>query len=609
MRRILVFVFALTYICFSSDYVYGQKKKTLDQTINDIFGPISAAISDLIFYAPKLYDDILYREVGVFRSENHFYEAPPIQLTYHKDNNLIPYGHPIRVGYAAEDSFLLRGVIGGQEVNRILPYDQQTFLVEGFRFALIYDRDSPYKIEPGRAYSFQIIEVRFLPLVVLVLIGGAIFFTLYFGFINITKFGLAISILRAKYNACRRVGEISRFQALCMALAGTVGVGNIAGVAIAISIGGAGATFWMVLAGFLSMATKFTECTLGIKYRQIGIDGIISGGPMYYLSQGLANQGYRKMGKIFAGFFAIMCIGGSLGVGNMFQVNQACQQLISVSGGAESLVAQYTWVFGLLIAALIAVVIIGDIRRIAVVTDKLVPLMCGLYIIAALWIISMHIVELPAVLEEIVSGAFAPMSVAGGFIGVLLQGFRRAAFSNEAGLGSSAIAHATVKTNNPASQGMVALLEPFIDTVIVCSLTALVIIITGKHTNPLASDGILVASAAFKGEIPFSDYFLTVAVILFAFSTMLSWSYYGLKAWIYLVGNHKKSNIIYQVLFCLFAMLGSVATLTSITDFSDAMIFAMTFPNMIGLVVLAPEVRAELTKYMTKIQRGEFSRK
>lgn len=472
---------------------------------------------------------------------------------------------------------------------------------DGFIFDLSLNESSNYNFSQGKTYAFQVNSITFLPIVVIVLLTGATFFTLYFGFVNIRKFGLAINVVRGAYSDPNEKGEVSHFQALTAALSGTVGLGNIAGVAIAISIGGAGATFWMIMAGLLGMSSKFVECTLGVKYRTIDVKGEVSGGPMYYLSRGLEGKGLKTLGKIFAGFFAVMCIGGSFGGGNMFQVNQAYKQFSNIG-----LVNVDGWVFGVVMAGLVAIVIIGGIKSIASVTDKIVPFMVGIYVLAALIILGMNFPDIPRAFGEILSGAFAPTAVAGGFVGVLIQGFRRAAFSNEAGVGSASIAHSAVKTNNPASEGIVALLEPFIDTVVVCTMTALVIIITDNHLDPNASDGVALTSQAFAGEIPFFDYILAIAVILFAFSTMITWSYYGLKAWTYLFGGSKIMDITYKVLFCVFVVIGSAAALGNVTDFSDAMIFAMAFPNIIGLIILSPEVRDELRNYIGKIKSGEI---
>ena len=447
-----------------------------------------------------------------------------------------------------------------------------------------------------------------LPLVLVWLIIGAAFFTVFMKFINIRGFKLAIDVVRGKYDDPNDKGEVSHFQALTAALSGTVGLGNIAGVAIAISLGGPGATFWMILAGLLGMSTKLVECTLGVKYRQIDANGTVYGGPMYYLSQGLAEKGQAGLGKVLAAFFAVMCIGGSFGGGNMFQINQAYKQFSGTFGVLEG----QGWLFGLIMAVLVAVVIIGGIKSIAKVTEKIVPFMVAIYVIAALVIIFANISALPAAIGKIFSGAFSPEAVGGGFIGVLIQGFKRAAFSNEAGVGSASIAHAAVKTNNPASEGIVALLEPFIDTVVVCTMTALVIVITGEYQNftgdTSSEAGVALTSAAFGQVMSWFPYVLTLAVILFAFSTMITWSYYGLQSWTYLFGKSKTAEISYKVIFCLFVIIGAAATMGAVTDFSDMMIFAMCFPNILGLYILRNVVKDEIDGYIGDIQTGKIKR-
>ncbi len=447
-----------------------------------------------------------------------------------------------------------------------------------------------------------------MPIVIIVLLLGATFFTFYFRFIQFRGFKLAIDTVRGKYSDPNESGEVSHFQALTAALSGTVGLGNIAGVAIAISLGGPGATLWMIMAGLLGMASKFTECTLGVKYRDIGPDGTVYGGPMYYLSKGLALKGQANLGKVLAAFFAVMCIGGSFGGGNMFQANQAAQQfneMIGASSGSAGLI------FGLVMSAMVAIVIIGGIKRIGSVTERVVPFMCGVYVLAALIIIVANIQQVPAAFSQILTGAFTPTGIVGGFAGVLIQGFRRGAFSNEAGVGSAAIAHSAVKTENPASEGVVALLEPFIDTVVVCTMTALVIIMTNgdgaiMQYGNAESDGVAATARAFGSVLPWFPFVLTIAVVLFAFSTMLSWSYYGLQSWMYLFGRSKASDITYKILFCIFVVIGSAASLGAVTAFSDAMIFAMVVPNMIGLMFLLPVVKEEINKYVTKIKTGEI---
>ncbi|CAM1342943.1 alanine/glycine:cation symporter family protein [Tenacibaculum amylolyticum] len=461
------------------------------------------------------------------------------------------------------------------------------------------------------------------------LIIGALYFTIYFKFINIRGFFTSINIVRGKYDDIDHhesmhgagdltdgdhietiaiedhEGEVTHFQALTAALSATVGLGNIAGVAIAVSIGGPGATFWMIVAGFLGMASKFVECTLGVKYRDIEEDGTVYGGPMYYLTKGLKTKGLEGFGKVLAALFAIFVIGGSFGGGNMFQVNQAFQIVQSITGGTESFLYGKGWLFGLIMAVFVGIVIIGGIKKIAKVTDKIVPFMVAIYVAASLFVIFANYNMIGDAFAQIFNGAFSPEGIAGGAIGVLVQGFRRAAFSNEAGIGSSSIAHSAVKTKYAASEGMVALLEPFVDTVVVCTMTALVLIITGSLTGAGPSsdaEAILLTSSAFGSVISWFPYVLTIAVVLFAFSTMISWSYYGFQGWAYLFGRSKKMEYTYKVIFCIFVIIGAAASLGSVIGFSDAMIFAMMVPNMIGIVILAPKVKAELEKYMSAIK-------
>lgn len=467
-----------------------------------------------------------------------------------------------------------------------------------------------------------------VPFVLIVLVLGAIFFTVYFKFANFTLIGTAIKVVKGDYDKIDHhtvdraegdstpggdifetigvesaEGEVTHFQALTAALSATVGLGNIAGVAVAVAVGGPGATFWMILAGLLGMATKFVECTLGVKYREVMEDGTVHGGPMYYLKTGLAERGMAKLGKVLAVFFAIMCVGGSFGGGNMFQANQAAAQLVErfgIENGAAGLI------FGIIMAAIVGVVIIGGIKRIGSVTEKVVPFMAATYVGAALIILAMNYDLVPEAFGMIYDGAFNPDAALGGVLGVLIVGFQRAAFSNEAGVGSSAIAHSAVKTKYPASEGIVALLEPFIDTVVICTMTALVIIITNVsggffQYGETGIQGVELTTKAFDSAIPGFSWVLTIAVVLFAISTMLSWSYYGLQAWKFLFGKGKTMDIVYKVLFLLFVVLGASISLGAVIDFSDAMIFAMVFPNIIGLVLLSPKVREELKVYKAKI--------
>ncbi len=433
-----------------------------------------------------------------------------------------------------------------------------------------------------------------IPLIVLWLIGGAVFFTLRMSFVNIRAFKHAIYVVAGHYDDPNEEGELTHFQALSAALSATVGLGNIAGVAIAVQAGGPGAVFWMTLAGLFGMTSKFVECTLAQKYRTVYADGRIAGGPMYYLSQGLAQRGLEPLGKILAVLFAILCIGGSLGGGNMFQANQSFSAI-------SDFVPLPNWLYGLLLATLVALVIIGGIRRIGSVAAAIVPSMCLVYVLAALWIILTNISEVPSAFATIISGAFTPEAVEGGFIGVLIQGVRRAVFSNEAGIGSAAIAHAAARTEEPVREGIVALLEPFIDTVVVCNMTALVVVITGVYQD-LERTGVDLTAAAFGTVIGWFPVLLSLAVFLFAFSTMISWSYYGERAWTYLFGDQQTQ--IYRVIFVLCVFVGAVVNLGSVLDFSDMMLLTMAFPNMLGGFILSNEVATDLRDYLDRLQRG-----
>ena len=456
------------------------------------------------------------------------------------------------------------------------------------------------------------------PFVIYLLVGSAIFFTLYFGFPNIKYFITSINVVRGKYddvekdNSVSDDGEVSHFQALTTAVSGTVGNGNIAGVALAIALGGPGATFWMIVCGLMGMSLKFVECTLGVHYRDVDENGVVYGGPMYYLSKGLKEKGFGTLGKISAVFFAIFCIGGSFGGGNAAQANQAALVLKDLLGLESTFSGA---IIGMVLAIVVGIIIIGGIKRIASVTEKIVPFMALLYIVACLYILLINFSFLDDAVALIIREAFNPTAIGvGGVIGVLMVGFRRAAFSNEAGVGSASIAHSAVKTKYAASEGLVALLEPFIDTVVICTLTALVII-TFNSTGVFAYggeggvmiDGVMyegagITSKAFAEYIPFSDVFLTVAVVLFAVSTMISWSYYGLQSWKYLFGRGAKSDLTYKLLFLSFVIIGSAASMNSIWAFSDAMIFAMVFPNMVGLYLLFPVVKEQLSKYLDAIK-------
>ena len=454
-------------------------------------------------------------------------------------------------------------------------------------------------------YSIPIGESQ-LPLIVVWLIAGALYFTFYLKLINVRGFTHAIRIILGKEDKTDTApGEISHFRALTTAVSGTVGVGNITHVAVAISIGGPGATFWLIVAGFLGMASKFVECTLGVKYRQVNADGSVSGGPMYYMDKGLAERNMPRLGKAMAWYYAVCIVVGCLGVGCMFQANQAYVQFVNVTGGAEGFFASRGWLFGSILALLTGLVIIGGIKSIARVTSKLVPFMALLYVGTALVVIGANFSAIPSAVSAIITNAFTPEGVTGGVIAVLILGFRRAAFSNEAGIGSSAIAHATVKTDEPLTQGFVAMLEPFIDTVVICTITALVIILTvydPAMLNEGTIRGVELTSSAFASVIPWFPSVLAVVVMLFAYSTMISWSYYGLEGFVYMFGSKQRTKRIFNAVFCLFVVVGCTVQLDTVLDFSDAMIFAMALANMLALYLLGPGVKRELDAYWAKLK-------
>ncbi|WP_122893169.1 alanine/glycine:cation symporter family protein [Arcobacter peruensis] len=453
-------------------------------------------------------------------------------------------------------------------------------------------------------YGVKIEDGVTFPLIVGWLFVAAIVFTFYFGFIQLRKFKLSLDIVSGKYSdpKSKVPGEVSHFQALTTALSGTVGLGNIAGVGVALAIGGPGATFWMIVCGLFGMASKFTECTLGVKYRNENADGTVSGGPMYYLSKAFKEKGNAKTGKFLAVGFAIMTIFAALGAGNMFQGNQANAMIVQTFGIAPG----YGWVTGIVFAVLVAGVIIGGMPSIGSVTSKLVPFMAALYIGMALIVLISHYDQIGGAFEQIFVGAFTGAGVAGGFIGALIQGLKRATFSNEAGVGSAAIAHSAVKTKEPITEGFVSLLEPFIDTVLICTMTALVITISGMNTGELT--GVALTAAAFTETASIFEYLLALAVVMFAFSTMVSWSYYGLKAWTYLFGEGKTTELVYKGMFCLFVIVGTSISFGAVIDFSDAAMFAMSIFNIIGLYYLMPIVKEELKSYLSRIESGEIKK-
>jgi len=454
-------------------------------------------------------------------------------------------------------------------------------------------------------YSIPIYETE-VPLIVLWLVLAAIFFTIYFNFLNLRGIGHAISLVRGDYSSGKETGEVSHFQALATALSGTVGIGNIGGVAILITIGGPGAAFWMIFAGLVGMSTKFIECVLGVMYRKVKPDGSISGGPMYYLEKGLKERGWSLIARPLGYFYALAMVIGCMGIGNMFQSNQAFEQFVFITGGSESWFSDKGWLFGSVIALLVAAVIIGGLKSIARVTEKLVPFMGITYVLFAVSILALNAAKIPGAFHAIFTEAFSPEGMTGGMLGVMVLGFRRAVFSNEAGIGSASIVHSAVRTKEPVTEGYVALLEPFIDTVVICTMTALVILTTIYEPGMAGSgiQGVELTAKAFEANISWSVVPLSFIAILFAFSTMISWSYYGLKGWTFIFGESKMMEITFKVIFCGFVALGSIMQLGAVLEFSDAMVFLVALPNILGLYLLAPVVKKELRKYQHKIRTG-----
>jgi AGCS family alanine or glycine:cation symporter len=590
------------------------KAESIVESFNGTFKPIVNSMGSVLFWDPfaavGIYDPVVYTKEKLLFAPRW---EPNTQNKFLLKQWLVQEEETVKKG---QDIAIIE-VDGESEIVKAPANGKIEHLAEDGDY--IYDPSSKADVINQNAHKFGKITfddpvalthpngtplTKDIPFIVIWLIFGAAFFTFRMGFINIRGFKHALQLARGKYDEPNAPGRITHFQALATAVSATVGLGNIAGVAIAVSLGGAGATFWMILAGFLGMSSKFVECTLGVKYRFINKEGRIFGGPMNYLRYGLEKRNLGKLGKFLAAFFAVLAIGASFGGGNMFQANQSFDIL---SGQIPFLVGNGFW-FGVFLAVLVGVVIIGGINSIAKVTGKVVPVMAGVYIIGALVVIGMNIENLGPALNAIFSGAFTPTALKGGFIGVLVVGFQRAAFSNEAGVGSAAIAHSAAKTNHPPSEGFVALLEPFIDTVVVCTLTALVLIFTGMHEVEGVS-GVQLTTDAFGSVISWFPYVLSVAVFLFAFSTMISWSYYGMRAWTYIFGRSNRSELIYKIIFLLFVVLGASVSLGAVLDFSDMMILAMSFPNIIGLYIMSGEVRKDLKEYMDKLKSGQIFKK
>lgn len=586
-----------------------------EERINSVFLPLVNAISSVLFWDPfefvGIYDPVVYAD------ERRLYTVKPEQTNLRKVILMQRYkqeGEEVKRGDKL--ALIKRNINDTLTVFAAEPGTIEWWNSPG---DLVYDADDPDLLaKPNTGVIGRIIygeerpvlhpngdpQKKNIPFIVVWLVLGALFFTIKMGFINFRGIKQSLLLVAGKFDDPEDDGEVSHFQALTTALSATVGLGNIAGVAVAIVIGGPGATFWIIIAGLLGMASKFTECTLGLKYRLIDEKGEVSGGPMYYLSRGLEKRNMKTLGKVLAGLFAVLCVGGSFGGGNMFQSNQAFAQVASKVDFFQNNGA----LFGVILAILVGLVILGGIKSIARVTDKIVPVMVGVYVGFALIIILLHFNNIAGAFESIISGAFSPSALKGGVIGVLIVGFQRAAFSNEAGVGSASIAHAASKTKHPISEGLVALLEPFVDTVVVCTMTALVLIFTGFADTPGELNGSELTSAAFSSVFGWFDWVLLVAIVLFAFSTMISWSYYGLKAWSYLFGGSRTAEVAYKALFLIFVVIGSSVGLGSVLDFSDLMILGMAFPNIFGLIILSGEVKKDLKSYFHRIKTGEIKR-
>ena len=459
-------------------------------------------------------------------------------------------------------------------------------------FAPFSDKFSAFIFAPVEIMGAQV------PVLIFLMIGTSIFCTIYLRFIGIWGFKHSLFQIFHKKDTEGHKGEVSSFGALATALSGSIGLGNIAGVAIAISLGGPGAMFWMCMGAIFGMALKFCEVTLSLKYRIFNADGSVSGGPMFYIQRGLAQKGLPNLGKTLAYIFAIAMIPATVGGGCMLQTNQAAQQFINITGGETGFFGIHSWIFGLIVAIIVGLVIVGGIKSIAKVTSKVVPIMCLLYMGVSLIIIILNFTHIPHAIYTIIHEAFVPKAVAGGAIGAIIIGLRRSIQSNEAGIGSSPIAYAAVKTNEPVSQGFVSMIEPFLDTVIVCSMTAFVIILTGEYLKYSEGiSGVELTSSAFAGAFPFFPYILAVVIILFALSTILSWAYYGQKAWTFLVGEGHKRILLYQIVFCLFIIIGSSMNIKSVIDFTDATYLVMAAPNLIAIFILLKDIKKDLTDY------------
>lgn len=590
---------------------YRIEAESITEHFNGFFQPVVDNMSAVLFWDPfaaiGIYDPVIYADVKLIATPSWSAKTTEIytlQKWLKPEGSKVKKGDKIAIVKHGSEEETVTALANGElkylvkEGNQIFdPNSTEDLIEQGAHYLAEIKYDDPVALKHPNGD----LQKNSIPFIVIWLVLGATFFTVRMKFINIRGFKHSLALAKGKYDDPNAPGNITHFQALATAVSATVGLGNIAGVAVAVSLGGAGATFWMIIAGLLGMSSKFVECTLGVKYRNITEDGRIFGGPMNYLRYGLEKRNLKGLGKFLAGFFAILGVGASFGGGNMFQANQSFEIL---SGQFPMLDGNGFW-FGVVVAVLVGVVIIGGINSIAKVTGKVVPVMAAVYVIGALIVIGVNIENIGPAFNAIIDGAFSPSALKGGILGVLVVGFQRAAFSNEAGVGSAAIAHSAAKTNHPPSEGFVALLEPFIDTVVVCTLTALVLVFTGMH-EVQGIGGAQLTSDAFASVISWFPYVLSAAVFLFAFSTMISWSYYGMRAWTYLFGRSKKSEMIYKFLFLIFVVVGASISLGAVLVFSDMMILAMSFPNIIGLYIMSGEVREDLREYFKKVKSGDL---
>lgn len=621
-KRAMRLIEGISYTVTVTDATGEQVAKSFKveaEAITEIFNgtmtPAVSALGSVLFWDPfaalGLYDPIVYadvKRVGVPDWAPDMQDKFTLQKWLKAEGSKVKKGEPIAIITNKSGLETTINALATGELKYLTPEgkvfynseNKEDIIEQGAHYLASIKYDDPEIVTHPNGDPVT----KPISFIVIWLVLGATFFTLRMGFINIRGFGHAIDLARGKYDDPDAPGQVTHFQALATAVSGTVGLGNIAGVAVAVSLGGAGATFWMIVCGLLGMSSKFVECTLGVKYRDILPDGRVFGGPMNYLRYGLEKRNMKGFGKVLAGLFAVLAVGASFGGGNMFQANQSFEQL----AGQFPVLAGNGFYFGIITAILVGVVIIGGINSIAKVTGRIVPIMASIYIVAALAVIVMNIQNIGPAFSAIWDGAFSPSALKGGVIGVLVIGFQRAAFSNEAGVGSAAIAHSTAKTNNPPSEGFVALLEPFIDTVVVCTLTALVLIFTGMHEVE-GMAGAQLTSDAFGSQISWFPYVLALAVFLFAFSTMISWSYYGMRAWTYLFGKSKRTEFVYKMVFLLFIVVGASVSLGAVLDFSDMMILAMSFPNIIGLYLMSGEVKNDLNDYFAKLKSNQLFKK